>query len=101
MYAKLAWDKYNDEDLKLVMDFNEGYKDYITKGKTERACVKESVALAEAKGYKNLADMTSLKTGDKVISASEVRRLLEEKKWEEIRKFVPESTFRYLQKKFQ
>ena len=38
MYAKLAWDKYTEDDLKLVMDFNEGYKDYITKGKTERKC---------------------------------------------------------------
>ena len=70
MYAKLAWDKYTEDDLKLVMDFNEGYKDYITKGKTERACVKESVALAKAKGYKNLADMTSLKTGDKVYAVN-------------------------------
>ena len=70
MYAKLAWEKYTDEDIKLVMDFNEGYKDYITKGKTERACVKESIALAEAKGYKNLKDMTSLKTGDKVYAVN-------------------------------
>ena len=70
MYAKLAWDKYNEQDVKDVMDFNEGYKDYITKGKTERACVKESVALAEAKGYKNLKDMTSLKTGDKVYAVN-------------------------------
>jgi len=70
MYAKLAWDKYSEEDVKLVMDFNEGYKDYITKGKTERACVKESIALAEAKGYKNLKDMTSLKTGDKVYAVN-------------------------------
>lgn len=70
MYAKLAWEKYNEQDLKDVMDFNEGYKDYISKGKTERACVKESIALAESKGYKNLKDMTSLKTGDKVYAVN-------------------------------
>lgn len=70
MYKKLAWEKYNEEDLKKVMDFNDSYKNYITKGKTERACVKESIALAEAKGFKNLADVTSLKTGDKVYAVN-------------------------------
>lgn len=70
MYRKLAWEKYNEEDLKKVMDFNEDYKHYITVGKTERACVKESIALAEAKGFKNLADVTSLKTGDKVYAVN-------------------------------
>lgn len=70
MYRKLAWEKYSEEDLKKVMDFNEDYKHYITVGKTERACVKESIALAEAKGFKNLADVTSLKTGDKVYAVN-------------------------------
>lgn len=70
MYRKLAWEKYSEEDLKKVMDFNENYKHYITVGKTERACVKESIALAEAKGFKNLADVTSLKTGDKVYAVN-------------------------------
>lgn len=31
-----------------------------------------------------------------VISASRVRRLLKEKKWEEIRKMVPDCTYEYL-----
>lgn len=70
MYRKLAWEKYSEEDVKKVMDFNEDYKHYITVGKTERACVKESIALAEAKGFKNLADVTSLKTGDKVYTVN-------------------------------
>lgn len=70
MYSKIAWEKYSEEDLKKVMDFNEDYKHYITIGKTERACVKESIALAEARGFKNLADMSSLKTGDKVYAVN-------------------------------
>ena len=36
MYAKLAWEKYTDEQIKDVMAFNEGYKNFITNGKTER-----------------------------------------------------------------
>ena len=31
--GKLAWEKYNDEQINDIMTFNEGYKNYITKGK--------------------------------------------------------------------
>ena len=66
MYAKNTWSKYKDNQYKDVMDFNEGYKHYISAGKTERACVKESIALATAKGFKDINEYSSLKTGDKV-----------------------------------
>ena len=65
MYAKNAWKKYED-NKKEVFDFCEGYKDYITKGKTERLCVDEAIKLAKAKGFKDLASFKSLKAGDKV-----------------------------------
>ena len=35
MYKKNAWKKYNG-DYKAIFDFNEGYKSFITNGKTER-----------------------------------------------------------------
>ena len=41
------------------------------------------------------------KAGDKVISASEVRRLLEEKNWDKITTLVPETTLQYLKKRFR
>ncbi|WP_304960346.1 aminopeptidase [Thomasclavelia cocleata] len=66
MYAKNAWEKYNDEEIKEIMDFNEGYKTFITKGKTERLCVNETVKKAMAAGYKDLKDVDILKPGDKV-----------------------------------
>lgn len=66
MYAKNAWRKYKDNQYKDVMNFNEGYKHYISVGKTERACVKESIALAKEKGFKEINEYASLKTGDKV-----------------------------------
>ena len=50
MYAKCAWKKYSSSDLEKVFKFNEEYKDYITKGKTERKCVDEAVKLAESYG---------------------------------------------------
>ena len=65
MYAKNTWEKYAN-CVKDVMEYNEGYKDYISKNKTERACVKDSIRLAEAKGFKPLSSFDHLKTGDKV-----------------------------------
>ena len=70
MYRKNAWKEYTEEQIKAVMDFNEGYKDFLSKGKTERICVELTVELAEAKGFRNLDDIVkageTLKAGDKV-----------------------------------
>ena len=62
MYAKNTWEKYKD-NLNEVMEY---YKDYISKNKTERACVKDSIRLAEEKGFKSLDSFETLKPGDKV-----------------------------------
>lgn len=64
MENKNVWLKYQDH--KEIMDFNEGYKDFITKGKTERACVKEAIKQAKEKGFKDIKEFSSLKPGDKV-----------------------------------
>ena len=66
MYNKNAWKKYNNEAMKDLMKFNEEYKQYISVGKTERACVTESIKLAEDAGFKPLASFDKLQPGDKV-----------------------------------
>ena len=66
MYNKNAWEKYNNEAMKDLMAFNEEYKHYISVGKTERACVTESVRLAEGAEFKPLCSYKELKPGDKV-----------------------------------
>ena len=66
MYAKSAWKKYDCEQLKNVMEFNEDYKKYLSLSKTERASVVEAVKLAKEKGFKELKEFKSLKVGDKV-----------------------------------
>lgn len=42
------------------------YRAFLDSGKTERECVKETVRLAEAAGYKDLSEVKSVKAGDKV-----------------------------------
>ena len=65
MYSKNIWLEASEEKVNKIMEFNEGYKKYISLGKTERVCVELSVEIAEQHGYKNLKEATSIKPGDK------------------------------------
>lgn len=47
-----AWKKY--ENIQEVMDFNEGYKNYISTCKTERECVAEAIRIAKEHGFKDI-----------------------------------------------
>ena len=64
MYRKNAWLKYKDN--KDVMNFAEGYKDFISVAKSERLAVREAEKLLKANGFKNVDDVKSLKEGDRV-----------------------------------
>lgn len=66
MYRENAWLKYDAKQVKEVMKFSEGYKEFITFGKTERLVVKETVELLKAAGFKPIEEVKSLKAGDKV-----------------------------------
>ena len=65
MYRKNAWIK-NKDNLKAVMDFAEGYKDYISFSKTERLATQKAVELLEKAGYVNGYNVKSVKPGDKL-----------------------------------
>ena len=38
--VKCAWEKYDQEMLEKVFSFSEGYKNFMSRCKTERECVK-------------------------------------------------------------
>lgn len=67
-----AWKTYDEVMMKNVFALSEGYKAYISKCKTERECVEESIRMAEEKGYRNLEEIIAkkevLKAGDKVYA---------------------------------
>ena len=54
------------EQVEAANAFCEGYKVFLNKGKTERECVKEAVAMLTAAGYKEFDETVSYKAGDKV-----------------------------------
>ena len=66
MYRKNAWKKYSQDQLNEVFSFNEDYKNFLSKGKTERKCVELSLVEAKNHGFKALDEFDSLKPGDKV-----------------------------------
>ncbi|MDD3185799.1 MAG: aminopeptidase [Anaerostipes sp.] len=71
MEQKNTWLSYKDADVKELEALNEDYKSFLTKGKTERECVKLSVEMAKDAGYQDLEDLIgagkTLKSGDKVF----------------------------------
>lgn len=70
MERKNAWTTYDEKDLQALEDVSKGYRAYLDGGKTERECVKETVAQAREAGYIDLAQAVAagrkLKAGDKV-----------------------------------
>ena len=71
MEREVAWKKYPEgEKRQVVMDFAEGYRQFLSDHKTERECVKYFEAEAKKAGFKDLDDIiksnTGLKAGDKV-----------------------------------
>ena len=74
MYKKNVWKKYLP-DLSKVMDFAEGYKNYLTASKTERLAVEESVKLAEAHGFKPLSSFNKIAKGDKIYVVNKEKNI--------------------------
>ena len=70
MERKNAWTTYDEKDLQELEDVSKGYRAYLDGGKTERECVKETLAQAREAGYIDLAQAVAagrkLKAGDKV-----------------------------------
>ena len=74
-----AWLKYSGAEREKIFDFCEGYKNYLSVGKTERECIHEAIRLAEETGYRNLADIIKnneeIKAGDKVYANNKDKTL--------------------------
>ena len=67
---KNAWTKYTTKQVEEIFQFCDGYKDFMSKCKTERECAKEIIRLAEDNGYVNADEIIKnnkkLKAGDKI-----------------------------------
>ena len=77
MYGKYAYSKYLEENSKKeLFKFADGYKEFLSLGKTERLCVNEALKLAKLEGFKNLDEVTTLNPGDKVYSINRNKNIV-------------------------
>ncbi len=65
-----VWDRYDDKQLAALEGFNREYIEFLSNAKTEREFVRDSVKAAEAKGFRNIRDLDSVKAGDKVYAVN-------------------------------
>jgi aspartyl aminopeptidase len=72
MERKNAWKEYDDVTAASVLEFGEGYVQWLTDSKTEREATHNAVAKAREAGYRSLAEARAagrrLKPGDKVYA---------------------------------
>ena len=61
---KTVWEKY--ESYEDIMSFNDLYKNFLDKAKTEREAVETACELAIEHGFKSLDSYETLNTGDKL-----------------------------------
>ena len=68
--SEVVWNTYSKEEFNDVMKFSDGYIDFLSDSKTERACVKNAIALAKSYGYRDIKEVIEnkeiLKAQDKV-----------------------------------
>ncbi len=69
---KTLWESYSGSDLQKLEVVNQEYREFLDQCKTERECVRRSVRMASAQGYRPLTDYIAnglpLRPGDKVYS---------------------------------
>lgn len=82
LFESLSYERKNvyleltDEERKEMYDMCDSYRTFLDKGKTERECVKEALAMAESAGYVNLDTVDSLKPGDKVYKINRGKNII-------------------------
>lgn len=76
MYAKNIWLDADEAKESKIQEFGEGYKSFLSYGKTERLVVKEVIEMAEKEGFKPLSAYKELKPGDKVYVTNKAKNFL-------------------------
>ncbi|MEK9130210.1 MAG: aminopeptidase [Patescibacteria group bacterium] len=72
---KSCWEIWDEKTKQTAFKFCEDYKIFLNEAKTERETVEISIKLAKTYGFKNIKEMKSLKTGDKVYAVNRDKNL--------------------------
>lgn len=63
---KDIYSNIDENEIKLVDKYSKEYIKFISECKTERLCVKRSINMLEANGFKNISKVKKLEKGDKI-----------------------------------
>ncbi|MGM0411118.1 MAG: aminopeptidase, partial [Bacillota bacterium] len=74
--AKNAWLEMTEAEKEEIFIFNDEYGKFLSENKTEREFVRSSIELLEDEGFKNIEEIDSLKTGDKVYAVNREKALI-------------------------
>ncbi len=78
MERKNAWEKYKTaEERKPLFDFAEGYRQFISRNKTERECCATFIEMAEAAGFISLEK--AIEKGEKLNPGSKIYAITQNK----------------------
>ncbi len=72
---KTVYEKVDKTAVQAAYDYAEGYKTYLDAGKTEREALKASIAMAEAKGFREYKLGDKISVGDKLYYNNRGRNL--------------------------
>lgn len=72
---KLVWDEYDQELKKKALNFARGYKEFLTRGKTEWEAVIEGTKMAKEAGFIPLEKLKEASKGKKVYALNREKNL--------------------------
>ena len=74
-----VWDNYSEDATEELLAFSEGYKDFVSKCKTERECIIEFIRVAEQQGFVGLDTLLDkghhIQSGDKIYAVTAQKAL--------------------------
>lgn len=76
MYRKNAWLELSEDQTKEVFDFNADYIKFLSKAKTERIFVKETVKVLEKNGFVPISSVKKLEAGLKVYATNRGKNVM-------------------------
>ncbi|MFA6306692.1 MAG: aminopeptidase [Patescibacteria group bacterium] len=75
MQKRNAWEVWDEKTKQSAFKFSEGYKKFLNQSKTVPEAVAASMALVKQAGFKDMAELKSLKAGDKVYAVNRDKSL--------------------------
>ena len=74
--TKSVYETADENTLKAIFAFNEGYLEFLDEGKTERECVEVAERQALENGFVKLDEKEELKAGDKIYTINRNKNIL-------------------------